>query len=303
MLPRELPVPDLTLNPNVICVINARMSLANGFTWTHNDIVLTGYSLAGITTSIAFPAADVCFDVGQGLPFQVPVTNIALTHGHLDHAAGLPYLLGQKAMHGTKKPNIYMPKPLVQPMSEILALWAKIENHTYYYHLEGLEPGDERDLKGKYFLKPFPTFHRVDSQGYAVYVRKKHLLPEYRGLSHVELGQARREGKVIDEHFSEAVLSFTGDTKIEVMECEAMRTSRVVVMECTYWDETKTVANAREWGHTHLDEIIPWLDKLACEKLVLIHSSARYSLGELMKILESKVPERHRGRVELFPRI
>jgi ribonuclease Z len=279
------------------------VSLSAGFTWTHDDLSLTGYSLAGITTSVVFPAADVCFDVGQGLPFQVPVTNIALTHGHLDHAAGLPYLLGQKAMHGVKRPNIYMPKSLVKPMSEILSLWAQIEEHTYDYHLEGLGPGDERDLKGKYFLKTFPTYHRIPSQGYTVFLRKKHLLPEYRGLSHVELGKARREGKAIDEHFSEPVVSFTGDTKIEVMESDAVRRSRVLLMECTYWDENKTVENARQWGHTHLDEILPWLDRLDCEKILLIHSSVRYPAEQLQKILDLKVPARHRPRVELFPRI
>lgn len=279
------------------------MSLASGFTWTHNDISLTGYSLAGITTSVAFAAADVCFDVGQGLPFQVPIRNIAITHGHLDHAAGLPYLLGQKAMHGVPKPNIYMPKSLVEPMSEILKIWARIEDHTYSFNLEGLSVEDERPLKGKYTLKPFPTYHRVDSQGYTVYLRKKRLLPEFTGQTHQELGDARRNGLQIDEHFSEPVVSFTGDTKIEVFENESLRKSRVILMECTYWDERKSVDNAREWGHTHLDEILPWLDRLECEKLVLIHSSVRYSVAELTEILERKVPTRHRERVALFPRI
>ncbi len=278
------------------------MSLATGFTWTHKDITLVGFSLAGITTSVAFPAADVCFDVGQGLPFQVPIRNIALTHGHLDHASGLPYLLGQKAMHGVPAPNIYMPRALVEPMSEILRLWARIEDHTYDYNLEGIGLGDERDLKGKYFLSPFRTHHRVDSQGYTVYLRKKHLKPEFRGLSHQKLGDARRAGETIDEAFNEPVVSFTGDTKIEALENDDVRRSRVVMMECTYWDERKTVANAREWGHTHLDEILPWLDRLSCEKLLLIHSSVRYSANDLRRVLAERVPEPHRDRVELFPR-
>ncbi len=278
------------------------MSLATGFTWTNNDISLTGFSIAGITTSVVFSAADVCFDVGQGLPFQIPVRNIAITHGHLDHAAGLPYLLGQKAMHGVPPPNIYLPPTLVPPMKEILRLWSEIEDHTYDYKLEALSPGEERDLKGKYFLRTFPTYHRVASQGYTVYLRKKHLLPEFRGLDHNALGAARRAGKTIDEHFNEAVVSFTGDTKIEVLENEDVRKSRVLVLECTYWDERKTIENAREWGHIHLDEIIPWLDRLTCEKLLLIHSSARYSVAQIHRILEEKIPERHKGRVELFPR-
>ena len=66
------------------------MSLDHGYTWVHKDIKLVGYSLAGTTTSIAFPSADVVFDVAQGLPFQIPIKHLLITHGHMDHASGLP---------------------------------------------------------------------------------------------------------------------------------------------------------------------------------------------------------------------
>jgi len=276
--------------------------LEHGFTWTHNEIKLTGYSLAGMSTSVIFPAADVCFDVAQGLPFQVPINNILITHGHLDHAGGLPYLLGQKAMRATRPPVIYLPESLLSPMQEIMRLWSQIENHSYDFTFQAIAPGEQAPLKGNYFFRPFPTFHRVPSQGYTVFQRKKKLLDNYVGLSHIELGNLRRQGQVIEQSYEEAILSFSGDTRIEFLQSEQVRHSRVLLMEATYWDEHKSVENARQWGHIHFEELLPHLDQLHCEKIVLIHSSVRYTREYLTQIIERRVPEKHRGRVELFPR-
>lgn len=283
-------------------VLKGAMSLETGLTWSYKDIKLTGYSLAGISTSIVFPAADVCFDVAQGLPFQVPINNLLITHGHLDHAGGLPYLMGQKAMRAARGPVVYMPKTLLTPMQEIMKLWGQIEDHTYDYTFHAISPGEEAPLKGDYFFKPFPTYHRVPSQGYTVYKRKKRLKAEYRGMDHADLGNLRRKGITIEEHYNDALVSFTGDTKIEFTQSEQVQNSQVLIMEVTYWDERKSIENAREWGHIHFNELLPVLDILKCEKILLIHTSARYSTSELQQILDDRIPEPHKGRVELFPR-
>jgi ribonuclease Z len=276
--------------------------LETGLSWQHKDLTLFGYSLAGISTSVVFPAADVCFDVAQGLSYQIPINTILITHGHLDHAGGIPYLLGQKSMRGAKAPVIYMPHALLAPMQKIMQLWGEIEDHTYNYTFQPIAPGEEAQLKGPFFFRPFPTFHRVPSQGYTIFQRKKRLKKEFLGLHHSELGVLRRKGKVLEEHYEEPQVSFTGDTRIEFMESEQVRNSRVLVMEVTYWDERKSVANAREWGHIHMDELLPRLDELKCEKIVLIHTSVRYTTEYLKGILEKRLPEQHKHRVELFPR-
>jgi ribonuclease Z len=164
------------------------------------------------------------------------------------------------------------------------------------------ELGVEYPLKGNYSFQICTTYHRVPSQGYTIFERKKRLKSEYQDFPPAELGRLRHAGKVIDDHFNETVLSFSGDTKIEFLDSAQVRQSRVIVMEVTYWDKKKSVENAREWGHIHLDELILRLETLKCERLVLIHASARYSTRDLLEIIDDRIPEHWKDRIAIFPR-
>ncbi len=278
------------------------MSLSTGFVWNHKNVRLVGYSIGGSATCITFPEADVAFDVAQGLPFALPISNLLITHGHLDHASGIPYLISQKAMMGITPPTIYMPDILLRPMREIMRLWEHIDQHTYQYQFHSVKPGDQLALKAPFFFRPFPTFHRVPSHGYTIFEKKKRLKEEYRQLAPMELGNLRRQGLTLEDHYDEAVISFTGDTTIECLDSPQVQESRILLIEVTYWDEQKSVENARTWGHIHLFELLPKLEKLKCEKIVLIHASARYTSAYLREIIDARVPEHFKHRVELFPR-
>jgi ribonuclease Z len=181
--------------------------------------------------------------------------------------------------------------------------WEEAESHAYQFQFFAAEPGQEYPLKDPYFFIPFPTSHRVPSQGYTVYERRKRLRPELAGLSRDELLAQKRAGVELDLNYSEALISFTGDTRIEFLDlAPEVAKSRILVMEVTFYDEQKTVENARYWGHIHLDELIPRLDSIRAERIVLIHASARYTSKQIREILDAKVPEQHKSRIALFPR-
>ena len=279
------------------------MSLSQGFAFTHDQLQFAGYSLAGITTSIVFKNASVCFDVGQGLPFQVPAKRVLITHAHSDHAGGIHYLLSQKAMQKLHGAEIYVPGNMVGPLKEILNLWRGMEEFEYEYKLMLAEPGQVYELDKLYSMKPFKTPHRIQSQGYIVYQNRKRLREGLRAGGESAIRAARERGEDPNEHFQEPLVAFTGDTKIEFLESDPdIAKARVLFMEVTFWDDKRTIESTREWGHIHLEEFLEILPRLKNERIVLIHASIRYSTAYLKGIMEKRIPLEYRERVVLFPR-
>ncbi len=278
------------------------MSLERGHSLNLSGHRFIGYSLAGITTSIGVPEAQILFDVGQGLPWQVGFPFIALTHAHMDHASGLPYLISQKSMQRRPTPVVYMPESALDPFHRMMKIWHEIDQFEYDLDFRAAKIGESYDLDQGYCLRPFPTFHRVSSLGYSLFKKRKRLKPEWMKATPHELAQARREGKELEEHFEENLFSFTGDTKIEFLQSPTARSSKFLFMEVTYWDERKSVANAREWGHIHFDEFLSALSQIQASQIVLIHASSRYTTPELLEILRARVPEHEQTRITLWPR-
>lgn len=278
------------------------MSFDVGTSWEHANLKFQGLSLSGIRTSIAMPEYSLAFDVAQGFPFNINMKKFFLTHGHLDHAAGIPYIISQKAMHSQPIADFYMPQSLVEPLKKIMQLWMEIEKHQYQYRFHGLRGDEEIEINSNYSVRPFPTVHRVESWGYTLFNSKKKLKPEYYALSDEAIRDLREKGVPVQEVQESPLVSFTGDTQIEFLDTRPwIRNSKILLMESTYLDDKKSPDHARKWGHTHLDEILPELDRIQSEKIVLIHLSSRYSMREAAQILASRIPERHRERVVLFP--
>ena len=79
-----------------------------------DDLEIIGYSVAGEETVVAVPQLDVCFDVGKAPDQIIPINNILLTHGHMDHAAGIAYYLSQRNFCGISPGTILAPKKFIR---------------------------------------------------------------------------------------------------------------------------------------------------------------------------------------------
>jgi len=262
---------------------------------------LLGVSLAGCRTSLFIPELKIGFDAGFPFPFQLGIDKFFITHGHLDHAAAIPFIISQKNLNNQKIAQFYMPETLVQPLTEIITMWQKIELHSYEFDFIPSIPAQPIFINSQFFVKSFKAHHRIPALGYALFQTKKNLRIEFEGKSKEELISLKSKGISVDEIHETPLMTFSGDSKIEFLWEEPwICNSKYLFIETTYIDERKSVEQARAWGHIHLDEVIELLPKINSEKIILMHISSRYSDQEARAIIEKRIPKEYKDRVFLF---
>lgn len=272
-----------------------------GFPWKHKDHQFYGYSIAGVSTSLVYENQKICFDVAQGLQFNIPCNHYFLTHGHSDHAGGLCYVLSQRSMWGLPPAKVYVPPHYYENFLKLIHLWHEIEDFKYQFELIAVKPGDQITIDQHSSVEVFETVHRVPSQGYTFVQRKKKLKPELIALSQTELVDYKKNHGDLHQLIEDRIFAFTGDTTIDFLKT-FHKPVEVLFMETTFIDHHKPISAAREWGHIHLEEWANDLDKIPAEKIVLIHLSARYSLSNIQEILLKKISPHSKTKVEIFPR-
>ena len=160
---------------------------------------LVGVSLAGCRTSLYIPELKICFDAGFPFPFQLSADKFFITHGHLDHSAAIPYIISQKNLNNQKIPTFYMPEELVEPLSQILQIWQKIELHEYHFDFVPFSPKASIEINKNFSVKALKAHHRVPARAYTLIQTKKSLKPEYENQSKETLVNLKSKGIIMNE--------------------------------------------------------------------------------------------------------
>lgn len=262
---------------------------------------VTGIAEGGVETNIRVPELKLMFDIGMCPPTALRFGRLLVSHGHADHLAGLHYYISQRGMMKLPPPIIHLPVEIVPMIEDILGAWARIEGFEYRYELRPAEPGGSYDVGPGLTGRAIRTKHRVPSLAWVIERTTQRLRDELRGHSGEEIQAMRLAGETITHEVVTPVLCVTGDTTIETfLANELMRKCRVLVHECTSWDEQRSVESTRGWGHTHVDELIEHGDKFEGEALVLVHRSLRHSRRFAERVVRERFPEPLRSKVFVF---
>ena len=262
---------------------------------------LDGVSVAGIETCIEVPALRLVLDMGRCTRAAVQHPVVLVSHGHLDHMGAIAQHAARRAMMHMGESIYVVPKAVARDVEELFNAAGRLDGQVIPRRVVPLEPGEDFALGKKRWVRPFQTYHRVPSQGYTVWERRHRLREEFRHEPGARLGELRRAGVAIEEAEDVPLLSFTGDTRIEVLErTPELQRTETLVMEATFLDELVTVEGARTTGHIHLQEILERAELLPRTEVVLSHFSARYGNEDVRRILGERLPEALRSFVSSF---
>lgn len=256
-----------------------------------------GYSVAGEETVVQIPELDVCFDIGRCPHFALTSNIVCLSHGHMDHLAGLGYYLSQRHFQGMKPGTVLVPADLADPLENLLRCWRQVERQGTPYKLVPMSPGEVYEVRRDFVIRALETHHGGSSLGYSLISVREKLKPEYMGTPGPQLAEMRKRGVVIQYRTEVPLVTFLGDTTAgPVYEHPDVVNAEVLITECTFFDPTHK-QRAKVGKHLHVEHLLQILPKLNNKHLILTHVSRRTSIRRAKRFLEKKLTDEQRERI------
>jgi ribonuclease Z len=265
-----------------------------------DELEIIGYSVAAEETVVAMPQLDVCFDIGKAPNQIIPINNILLTHGHMDHAAGIAYYLSHRNFCGQSPGTILAPQNLLGPIKEIIDAWSRLDGNKVPANLVGVKAGDEYQIKPNLFTRVFPTKHSRGSVGYSVIEKRKKIKPEYAELTGPQIVELKKQGVEIDYPLEIPIVTYLGDTQyVDFSQLKYIAESKILIAECTFY-ESEHAERAEAGRHMHINEFATLIEKMQNEHIIITHTTQRTPMREIRKVLKEALSAEEYDKIVLL---
>lgn len=262
---------------------------------------IVGLSVGGLYTSLQVKELGALFDVGIPARSLAGARHVFLSHGHADHSGALLGFLGLRGLLRLPPPRVFLPSELASDAENSLALMSRTQRKPLSIDTIPMQPGDEHELHPGLHVRAFRTHHTCASLGYQFFARVPKLREEHRGLSGREIVARKERGEDLFRTEERLELAYATDTLVRVLDTHpSLLRTRVLILECSFLDDRKTLEASRAGHHVHLDEILERAEQFENEALVLMHFSQMYAPAEVHRILQRRCPARLRDRLVAF---
>lgn len=247
---------------------------------------VVGYSVAGEETCIQIPELNIVFDIGKCPRPALTSDFCLLSHGHIDHSAGIPYYLSQRFFQGMNAGTVLCPSKIAEPLSTIIRSWAGLEGKVAEHRIVPMNVGDEFELRRGLVVRAFAVRHTVPALGFTIIDRREKLKPELlaQNLPGHILRKMKESGEQITYTLDVPLVAYTGDTSMpETLLQPGVVDAKVLITECTFFEpDHKT--RARVGQHMHVTDLLEVLPQLKNELVLLSHVSRRTPLRHAKEV-------------------
>lgn len=267
---------------------------------TVDGVRLTGFTMGGEESVVIAPEFNVAFDVGRAPREVIPIENVCISHGHMDHAAGVAYYFSQRGFLGLAGGRVIIHRSLAQYIQQLMAVWSEIERHPSPGTVLGVEHLEDVELRRGLVIRPFEVNHCSGALGYSLVEKRHKLKTEFVGLSGPQLVELKKQGVPIEEHVEVTLLTYTGDTALgKFLDLPFVRDSRVILLECTFFDR-EHLDRARAGRHIHVNDLPAAFAALPHSQIVLTHTTRRTDMRLNKRAVERVLSPSDLARCVLF---